>query len=96
MLNRRSAIATLGLGGAASGTSVIEALGAASVKQNQKYGFNVKLSKDTMVNALRALADEIDDDRAMVMESSLHTDLKPDELLLHKFQIVFFLKPDTA
>jgi|SRR5882672_2297717 len=96
MINRRSAIATLGLGGAASGASVIEALGAASaVHPSHGVVFNVP-HKDTMVKALRALADEIEGDRAYAMESSLLTELKPDEFVIHKLSINFYLKPDTA
>lgn len=96
MLNRRSAIATLGLATATSGAAVAEALGAASVVQG-RHGVVFQIPhRETISNALRALADEIDADRASIMESSLLTELKPDEFVMHKFSINFYLKPDTA
>lgn len=96
MMNRRSAIAVLGLVPASSGAAVVEALGAASEPldckmSNGTMGYGITKKSQVVVNALRALADELEGGRAYVQKSGLVTGISPYEFIEHEFSISFHL-----
>lgn len=96
MINRRSAIAVLGIVPAASGAAIIEALGAASqpmdckTGDNSTVGFAIPKPK-TIAAALRAFANELEEERAFIQWSSLVTSISPEDFVEHEFSIRFCL-----
>ena len=91
MINRRAALAVLGIAAPGSAAAAIEGLGSAS-DHEPKCNVNFAIpSKTIIVDALRALADEIEAERAGVTASSLVTEIKPEEFVVHKLSIDFFL-----